>query len=125
MAEPLPQGDVVVAIRPEDMRLAAATAPGSLIAQVTRLTLQGGHVLVGLEAPGPLEALVPAGGSKPPVSGWAGRCPSPCGRPTCTCCRPPSRVRPPKGDRRPILSQETGQDAKGYPYKRDRALRRL
>ena len=27
---------------------------------VTRLTLQGGHVLVGLEAPAPLEALVPA-----------------------------------------------------------------
>ena len=39
----------------------AAPAPGTLAAQVTRLTLQGGHVLVGLEAPAPLEALVPAG----------------------------------------------------------------
>jgi hypothetical protein len=31
------------------------------VVEVTRLTLQGGHVLVGLEAPAPLEALVPAG----------------------------------------------------------------
>jgi hypothetical protein len=32
-----------------------------LAAKVTRLTLQGGHVLVGLEAPASLDALVPAG----------------------------------------------------------------
>jgi ABC-type sulfate/molybdate transport systems ATPase subunit len=56
----LPDGAVVVVVRPEDVRLAAAHAPGALSATVTRLTLQGGHVLVGLEAPTPLEALVPA-----------------------------------------------------------------
>jgi ABC-type Fe3+/spermidine/putrescine transport system ATPase subunit len=74
-ASPLPRGDAVVVVRPEDVRLAAAppsaepgtgrpaapaAAPGTLTATVARLTLQGGHVLVGLEAPAPLEALVPA-----------------------------------------------------------------
>jgi ABC-type molybdate transport system ATPase subunit len=52
---------VTVTVRAEDVRLAAAPSPGTLSATVTRLTLQGGHVLVGLEAPAPLEALVPAG----------------------------------------------------------------
>ena len=61
VSAPLPDGDVLVVVRPEDVRLAAPPAPGTLTAQVTRLTLQGGHVLVGLEAPAPLEALVPAG----------------------------------------------------------------
>ncbi len=60
-AGPLPATRVVVVVRPEDVRLAAAPSPGTLSATVTRLTLQGGHVLVGLEAPAPLEALVPAG----------------------------------------------------------------
>ncbi|HTX68762.1 MAG TPA: ABC transporter ATP-binding protein [Thermoleophilia bacterium] len=69
-AAPLADEAVVVVVRPEDLRLAAAsgssteTAPrpeaGALTGTVTRLTLQGGHVLVGLEAPAPLEALVPA-----------------------------------------------------------------
>jgi ABC-type Fe3+/spermidine/putrescine transport system ATPase subunit len=61
VATPLPDADVEVVIRPEDVRLSPAASPGSLLAEVTRLTLQGGHVLVGLEAPAPLEALVPAG----------------------------------------------------------------
>jgi len=61
VADPLPSEAVVVVVRPEDLRLAAAPSPDALAATVTRLTLQGGHVLVGLEAPGPLEALVPAG----------------------------------------------------------------
>ena len=60
-AGPLPAAGVVVVVRPEDVRLAAAPSPGTLSATVTRLTLQGGHVLVGLEAPAPLEALVAAG----------------------------------------------------------------
>ncbi len=74
-AEPLPEAATVVVVRPEDVRLWAAPAaagpgaphpgvtkvgPGELTGTVTRLTLQGGHVLVGLEAPAPLEALVPA-----------------------------------------------------------------
>ena len=42
--------------RPPSARVADRRAH----ATVTRLTLQGGHVLVGLEAPAPLEALVPA-----------------------------------------------------------------
>jgi ABC-type sulfate/molybdate transport systems ATPase subunit len=58
---PLPAVAVRVVVRPEDVRLAAAPSPGLLTATVTRLTLQGGHVLVGLEAPAPLEALVPVG----------------------------------------------------------------
>ncbi len=64
-AGPLQAADVVVVVRPEDVRLTAppppSPAPGILAATVTRLTLQGGHVLVGLEAPVALEALVPAG----------------------------------------------------------------
>jgi hypothetical protein len=47
-------------VRPEDVRLSAPSASGAPAATITRLTLQGGHVLVGLEAPMPLEALVPA-----------------------------------------------------------------
>jgi len=58
-ASPLPGETVVVVVRPEDLRL--APAPGTSAATVTRLTLQGGHVLVSLEAPAPLDALVPAG----------------------------------------------------------------
>ena len=75
VAEPLPEAAAVVVVRPEDVRLSAEPAaagsgvphpgatmagPGVLAGTVTRLTLQGGHVLVGLEAPAPLEALVPA-----------------------------------------------------------------
>jgi len=60
VARPLPDGAVTVVIRPEDVRLSAAPAAGAPAATVTRLTLQGGHVLVGLDAPAPLEALVPA-----------------------------------------------------------------
>jgi ABC-type Fe3+/spermidine/putrescine transport system ATPase subunit len=74
-AAPLPEAAAVVVVRPEDVRLSSAQAaarpagalprpatgaPGELTATVTRLTLQGGHVLVGLEAPAALEALVPA-----------------------------------------------------------------
>jgi hypothetical protein len=51
----------LVVVRPEDVRLASAPSPGSLEATVSRLTLQGGHVLVGLDAQVPLDALVPAG----------------------------------------------------------------
>ena len=58
--EPLPSGGVIVVVRPEDVRLSARPSPGTLAATVTRLTLQGGHVLVGLETPAPLDALVPA-----------------------------------------------------------------
>ena len=61
VTDPLPSETAVVVVRPEDLRLGAASSPGTLAATVTRLTQQGGHVLVGLEAPGPLEALVPAG----------------------------------------------------------------
>ena len=61
VAEPLPAGGVVVVVRPEDLRLAVTPSPGTLAATVTRLTLQGGHVLVRLEAPVSLEALAPAG----------------------------------------------------------------
>ena len=50
----------MVVVRPEDVRLSAGPSPGTPAATVTRLTLQGGHVLVGLEAPAPLDALVPA-----------------------------------------------------------------
>jgi thiamine transport system ATP-binding protein len=59
-ADPLPGETAVVVVRPEDLRLSAAPSPGALAAKVTRLTLQGGHVLVGLEAPASLDALVPA-----------------------------------------------------------------
>ena len=59
-AEPLPSDGVIVVVRPEDVRISAGPSPGTLAATVTRLTLQGGYVLVGLEAPAPLEALVPA-----------------------------------------------------------------
>jgi ABC-type sugar transport system ATPase subunit len=59
VARPLPDGPLTVVVRPEDVRLSAAP-PGAPSATVTRLTLQGGHVLVGLEAPTPLEALLPA-----------------------------------------------------------------
>ena len=59
-AEPLPD-EAVVVVRPEDLRLSTAPGSGTLAATVTRLTLQGGHVLVGLEAPAKLDALVPAG----------------------------------------------------------------
>ena len=59
-AGPLPSEAAVIVVRPEDVRLSAGPSPGSLAATVTRLTLQGGHVLVGLEAPAPLDALVPA-----------------------------------------------------------------
>jgi ABC-type Fe3+/spermidine/putrescine transport system ATPase subunit len=77
---PLPDAAVVVVVRPEDVRVSAAPAlpdpatvrggtaaaePGTLAATVVRLTLQGGHVLVGLEAPAPLEALVPAADLEP------------------------------------------------------------
>jgi len=74
-------------VRPEDLHLdltgpgEASTSPGTLAPQgttqvggerpaapssclqatVTQLTLQGGHVLVGLEMPAPVEALVPVG----------------------------------------------------------------
>ncbi len=60
-AEPLPAGRVMVVVRPEDVRLTAASSAGTLSASVTRFTLQGGHVLVGLEAPAPLEALATVG----------------------------------------------------------------
>jgi ABC-type Fe3+/spermidine/putrescine transport system ATPase subunit len=60
-AAPLPDADVEIVVRPEDVRLSPAGSSGSLAAEVTRLTLQGGHVLVGLEAPTLLEALVPVG----------------------------------------------------------------
>jgi len=60
VAEPLPD-EAVVVVRPEDLRLSTAPGHGQLVATVTRLTLQGGHVLVGLEAPASLDALVPAG----------------------------------------------------------------
>lgn len=59
-ASPLPHETVVVVVRPEDLRLAPAPSSGAAAATVTRLTLQGGHVLVRLEAPAPLDALVPA-----------------------------------------------------------------
>ena len=59
-AEPLPSDGVLVVVRPEDVRLSVEPSPGTLAATVTRLTLQGGHVLVGLEAPAPLDALLPA-----------------------------------------------------------------
>ena len=58
-ADELP-GEAVLVVRPEDVRLAPATPGGSLTATVTRLTLQGGHVLVRLEVPAALDALVPA-----------------------------------------------------------------
>lgn len=59
-ALPLPEGPVTVVVRPEDVHVSASPSAGAPTAAVTRLTLQGGHVLVGLEAPAPLEALVPA-----------------------------------------------------------------
>ncbi len=59
-AEPLPSERVVVVVRPEDLRLTAGPSPGTISATVTRLTLLGGHVLVRLEAPAPLDALMPA-----------------------------------------------------------------
>jgi ABC-type Fe3+/spermidine/putrescine transport system ATPase subunit len=59
-ADPLPAETAVVVVRPEDVRLAAGPSPDTFAATVTRLILQGGHVLVGLEAPAPLDALVPA-----------------------------------------------------------------
>jgi ABC-type Fe3+/spermidine/putrescine transport system ATPase subunit len=59
-ADPLPWEAAVVVVRPEDVRLSGGQAPGALAARVTRLTLQGGYVLVGLEAPALLDALVPA-----------------------------------------------------------------
>lgn len=82
-AEPLPAVEVRLVIRPEDVRLtptgfSAGTAGGStgpdvcpgskvpaapanvLGGVVTALTLQGGHVLVRVETPTALEALVPA-----------------------------------------------------------------
>lgn len=61
VADELPDGDVVVVVRPEDVRVTPWPSPGALAGTVSRLTLQGGHVLLGLEAPAPLEALVPAG----------------------------------------------------------------
>jgi ABC-type Fe3+/spermidine/putrescine transport system ATPase subunit len=61
VAAPLPDADVEVVVRPEDVRLSPVGSSGSLTAEVTRLTLQGGHVLVGLEAPTSLEALIPVG----------------------------------------------------------------
>ena len=113
VAAPLPQGDVVVVVRPEDVRLAAATAPGSLIAQVTRLTLQGGHVLVGLEAPAPLEALVPAGRLEAAGIGVG----QPVVRDRAAGRRARAAGRRRAGRRtatvRPSCSQETGRDAKG------------
>jgi ABC-type sugar transport system ATPase subunit len=60
-AFPLPHESVVVVVRPEDLRLTRAPASEASAAGVTRLTLQGGHVLVRLEAPAPLDALIPAG----------------------------------------------------------------
>jgi hypothetical protein len=49
----------VVVVRPEDVRLSAAPSPGTPAATVTRLTLRGGHVLVSLEGPARLDALLP------------------------------------------------------------------
>ena len=58
---PLPEGEVVVVVRPEHVHLSTTPSAHSFPADVVRLTLQGGHVLVGLAIPAPLEALVPAG----------------------------------------------------------------
>ena len=75
---------MTVVIRPEDVRLSAAPAAGAPAATVTRLTLQGGHVLVGLEAPAPLEALVPAAELEAAGIGVGRGRRGACDRPTCT-----------------------------------------
>ena len=86
-----------VVVRPEDVRLSPAPSPRERSRPtVTRLTLQGGHVLVGLEAPAPLEALVPAAELEAAGIGVGHGSPSPCGRPTCTCY-PAAASRPRRG----------------------------
>jgi ABC-type Fe3+/spermidine/putrescine transport system ATPase subunit len=61
VADPLRADAAVVVVRPEDVRISAAPSPGTLAATVTRITLQGGHVLVDLDARAPFTALVPVG----------------------------------------------------------------
>lgn len=68
-SEPLPSAAAVVVVRPEDLKLSPVESPGAFAATVVGLTLQGGHVLVGVEVraeasgeePASLDALVPAG----------------------------------------------------------------
>jgi len=64
-AEPLTAPVVDVVVRPEDVEVwSAGEAPPAAVnrvsATVTRLVLQGGHVLVGAEAPTPLDAVIGA-----------------------------------------------------------------
>ena len=61
----LPDGAFDLVIRPEEVEVRLPGAPASGLAAgtvtpatVTRLVLQGGHVLVGAETPEPLDALV-------------------------------------------------------------------
>ncbi len=68
---PLPASDVLVVIRPEDVRLeciesggsaaAETSARGGLEGTVGRLTLQGGHVLVRVDGPVAVDVLAPIG----------------------------------------------------------------
>jgi molybdate/tungstate transport system ATP-binding protein len=65
VADPLPAATVDLIVRPEDLEVwpAATAAPGAagrLSATVVRLVLQGGHVLVGVQTPTPMDAMVTA-----------------------------------------------------------------
>jgi ABC-type Fe3+/spermidine/putrescine transport system ATPase subunit len=65
VADPLPDATVDVVVRPEDVECwPAHGAPPAAVnvvpATVVRLVLQGGHVLVGTEAPASLDALLTA-----------------------------------------------------------------
>jgi ABC-type Fe3+/spermidine/putrescine transport system ATPase subunit len=65
VADALPDAAVDVVVRPEDVECwPAGGAPPAAVnvvpATVVRLVLQGGHVLVGTEAPAPLDALLTA-----------------------------------------------------------------
>ncbi len=59
VADPLPP-EALLVVRPEDVRIAPWSPSGMPAATVTRLTLQGGHILVRVMAPTTLDALVPA-----------------------------------------------------------------
>jgi ABC-type Fe3+/spermidine/putrescine transport system ATPase subunit len=60
-AEPLPSGLASLVVRPENVQLRRAGdgPPATLHGRVVRLALQGGHVLVSVDTPARLEALVP------------------------------------------------------------------